>query len=609
MARLTDDTTFQRDELGLLLPRGTRVSSHPAAHENLPLHVGTYITYGDLTHSQRYMDEAGVVDRLALLSVEDCLAALAHIGTRLFSAIGRESWSQTERQLIEELVGGDLGDRILGMLDDSRRWSTAFCEQQLVHLARLVLLHADRRPHDDFRDGALYGEWITCLFGVTDLLDAGLDIEGRDERISWEMRQCHLNHHVDTLPAVALHHELYRVLWPKVTDRAAREADAAFRRHTGISVGDYFAIGHSIFARFILRGREDGSFPGITPEEYFSKVSIQAADWRPFFDLSAGSVDDLRAALKAEEAEFGPTTYGSLTFERTPLARIDAGRYVPLSMNAFQRKVTEGVFHILAEAAEQEGLDRRYYTSAFGAVFQQSVEQTFRRGMAIAADHVEITADVEYGPRRRRRRSSDIILSDAQHPVFIEVVSGPLRAATSTRGDLTTLDADLDRLAVEKARQLDQSIAAFIDGDLQVRGVDPSVVRKVWPVIVASHALPQAPTLLDEIQQRVRRAGWLCHARIAPLTIISAEDLFFCEGFMQQGRSFLGLIRGWKSGPGARGPFKNYLVELGGGQAPASPHFEHRFAEANSGYIARLLGQDTTPDQILEHARASPTDE
>ena len=598
-----DKHGFARNELGLYLPHGARA---PAAQPEWqpPFHVGTYISYSDLTDGTRRMDEAGVVERLKLLSVQDCLAALAHIGTRLFT--GRSSRSTVERRLIQERVGGELGARILAMLDQRER-STAFCEQQLVHLARLAVLHADRRPHDDFSGGALYAEWITCLFGVTDLLDAHLEIESRDQRIGWEIRQHQLNQHDDSVPTIALHHELYRVLWPQLADRPAIEAEAAFRRHTGISIGDYFAIGGTVLAQLVNRGREEDSFPGVCPETFYSEVSIDKAEWRPFFELNARSVDDLGAALEAEEAAYGPTTYGSLTFERTPLAHLGVDGYVPLSMYAFQRRITEGVIHILAEAAEQEGRSRRYYASVFGGVFQQSVEETFRRGMAIASADVQITADVEYGDRRNRRRSSDVILGYERDPLFVEVVSGPLRAATSTRGDLSTLDGDLDRLVVGKAKQLDTSITDFFDGQLEVRGVDPTLVRRAWPVIVTSHSLPRTPTLLEEIEERIRQAGWLCDERVASLTIISAEELFFCEGFMERGSSFIGLLRGWKSGPAALGPFQNYLVELGGGKAPGSTHFERRFAEANADYMTRLLGKAVTGDDVLAHAAVDAT--
>lgn len=62
---------------------------------------------------------------------------------------------------------------------------------------------------------------------------------------------------------------------------------------------------------------------------------------------------------------------------------------------------------------------------------------------------------------------------------------------------------------------------------------------------------------------------------------------------MQKGTSFLAFMRGWKSGPMANAPLKNYLIALGHGHAPGSEHFVRRFAEANVDYINRMLGQQT----------------
>jgi hypothetical protein len=91
--------------------------------------------------------------------------------------------------------------------------------QQLIHLARLVILHGDRRAPDEFNDRNLYAEWVTCLIAVTDLLDAGLMVEDHDERLAWEIRQCELNHHAEQLSTTAIHYELYSMLSPEMLPR------------------------------------------------------------------------------------------------------------------------------------------------------------------------------------------------------------------------------------------------------------------------------------------------------------------------------------------------------------------------------------------------------
>jgi hypothetical protein len=105
--------------------------------------------------------------------------------------------------------------------------------------------------------------------------------------------------------------------------------------------------------------------------------------------------------------------------------------------------------------------------------------------------------------------------------------------------------------------------------------------------------------VIDEVERHVRMEGYLQHERVGRLAIVSSEELFFCEGIMQEGKSFLALIRGWKSGKKANLPLKNHLIELGGGKAPGSKHFERRFAEANAEYISRMLGKQTSVESVL----------
>jgi hypothetical protein len=172
--------------------------------------------------------------------------------------------------------------------------------------------------------------------------------------------------------------------------------------------------------------------------------------------------------------QYGATTYGSLTFERFPLVEAQPGIYLPASVASLQRRITEGVFHVLAEAAEKDGRDRRHYLSAFGIVFQALVERTIRRGEAALPSPTPITVDVPYGTRRKARDSSDVIVADERNPVFIEVISGPLQAATTTRGDVEAFRVDLQRLILGKAKQLNRFIDDFLSNDLKVDGTDPA---------------------------------------------------------------------------------------------------------------------------------------
>ena len=586
---------YVRTELGILIPL---LDDQPAL--TVPS-AEVYVSNRDLGRP-RMLEEA-LVNRLGRLSATDCLVAIAHLSTRLFAQTRPQAAAQLQRELAEQMLGdGELGQAVLNKLAHGIT-TTVFFEQQLVHLARLVILHADRRPRDEFDDGALLEDWASCLIGISDLLDAGLDVNYCEERLSWEIRQCSLNHHEDQLPSSALHYEVYRVIWPELKKGRYEKVEAAFQRHTDLTIGDYFTLGAAVLARLAIRGsREPTILPAITPKEYFSAGKIEESTWQAFFTLVARDLGGLRDEMGKETADFGASTYGALTFERFPLAEIDPGVYVPLSMNSLQRCVSSGVFYLLREAAKKERKDHRTYSSRFGGAFQRSVEQTLRRGVAFSQE-VSIVADEPYGPRTNRRDSSDVILGYERDPVFIEVVSGPLQARTITQGDLGCFSEDANRLVVEKARQLDQCIQAFFDRELEVPGVDPATVAHVWPVIVTSHPFPHRERIIAAVEKQVRKAEYLQGERIGGLAIVSAEELFFCEGFMQQGRTFLSLIRGWKTGAHPDLSFKNHLIEEGHGRAPSSEHLERRFAEFNVENMNRVLGLEEDQETALEEMR------
>jgi hypothetical protein len=594
---------FRRTELGMWVPTPAPAPPGGAIPPELR-NLGTYLTYGDvlaLVGGEGEMSEADLTRRLGRLSAADCLNFIGFLSARLGSSGSPRHGRELQRELIGEVFGSDSDfARVLSEQLDRGEPTVVFCEQQLVHLARLAVLYADPRPADDFAGGEFYEEWLNCLLGVTDLLDLDLEIEDPEERISWELRQCGLNHRDDLLPTIALHHEVYRVLMPEMDRAAAERVGAAFAAHTGMSLADFFMIGAAAQARFTQN-------PGalLKPAEYLASTELTETQWRPFFDLLACDQAALAAELAAEEARYGPTTYGSLSFDRFPLFEREPDVYSLISLPSLSRRTNAGVYHLLAEAAEAEGLERTTHTRSFGLPFQRSVEQALRRGVEASGVPAPIAADVPYGNSPAKMRdSSDVILGYEGYPVFVEVVSGPLRAGTLTRGDRGHFEADLERLVIGKAGQLQTSIEAFLSGELELPGFDPETSRRIWPVIISTYEFPLRQEIARRIEDRLAETGRLQGQRIAPLALISAEELFFCEGMMERGASFLSMISGWKSDPvAASQSLKNHLIERAGGRAPGSAHFDLVAAEAFAEQGRRLFGSDKTAAEILASMR------
>jgi hypothetical protein len=594
-------------ELGLWLPPGAQQAAEETEQRALR-HTGTYLTLSEYMASRGHeveVSEPEIIELLKGLSAADCIGHIAQLSATMEFADGPYFSAAVQRVLIDDVFGieSEAGKAICELLEREEP-TVVICEQQLLHLARLVVLHADPRVPDDFDSKRLYERWVICLLGVNDLLDAGLAIEDPAEQLSWELRQCGVNHHEDQLPVIGVHHEALRVQlrerWPERADKL----EHAFAGHTGMTMADFFILGAAVQARFIGAAKS-GNAPFLDPRTYFAKTKVSEAEWRPLFDLIARDIDGMRTALHEEEERYGPTTYGSLTFERFPLLEGVPGVYAPISMQALQRRVTGGVIHLLSEAGVAEGKGRSTYGSMFGLPFQAVVEETLRRGVAASGVEVPIAADVRYGPSRSSKRdSTDVILGYERNPVFVEVVSGPLRAGTLTRGDLEDFSADVKRLVIDKAEQLETSITDFEEGRLVVEGIDPGMATKIWPVIVTSSSFPHRDRINMAVEERLQESGFLQGERVTTLAIVSAEELFFCEGFMHQGKTLLALISGWKSSPDAAPhSFKNYLIELGEGRAPGSDHFELRFAEAAAEQSKRIFGTEHDPAELLARLR------
>jgi hypothetical protein len=544
-----------------------------------------------ITHSELFgytMAEAEVVEKLSMMSVYDCLWVTSRISCIV------ESGSLSAEQQLETLrrLGLDKGfEKELAAVFASGAVRVLFFPQQLTHLARLAILHADDRPADDFDGGKLIPTYLRCLFGVTDLFDKDL-VQTRVGLIEFVLRQAGTYHTPDLLYVSGRYYELLMKLWPTVI-REQREfaVEEAFHRYTGMSLADYVTLGFGTFAHFMNFGT--GETPEadfvLTPPSWLQNTQITEDRWRPFFDEVASTVGDLRAALRAEDLKYGPTTHRSVTFDRTPLVVFKPGVYIPVSFSSLVRKVTEGPYWILRTRAQEEGLRDEVFTGPFGRVFERFVQDSVVRiGRDAGSREGTVIPEFEYGTKRAPKRTSDVLIAYPEDVVLMEVVGGRMRASTVTRGNISGFNQDFDQLIKKKAKQLDRCIKDLRSGVLPIEGFTVRESTKLWPVLVTPEDFPLLPPTADEIERRLKRIGYLKGA--GRLSVIDADDLAAIEALVARGFTVLELITGWRRGAPDL-PFANYIDQLDDerlGQVGYSKWHEDSF-ERFTGYLADAL--------------------
>ena len=526
-------------------------AEHPASR-----YVRTFLTYTELGGDP--VDEAWIVSRLQKMSAYDCLQAIGRLSCMVDAAplgdpnqqlriMERLGWPQAVRDRVEPILRSNGG-------------RTLFFPQQLVHLSRLAALHADPRPMDNFGKHALVDDFIQCVLGVTELLgEDGVDLELEANQVSWILRQTTINERQDSVAMWARYYDIFVRTWDQVATPEAFDAAAAFEEFASISIPHWLSTGFAFYALFLRYGTLDSEDFFVVPGDGFSETSMQRAEWEAFLELTAVTLEECRARIVAEHERLGPTIYRCQSFEERPLLRVpgDAERIFPLALDSLERHITEGIFWILSDAAMDKSLPREHFTGAFGQVFEEWVQRAFERAIPPIGVQRVHRAKPYAGPDGDVD-STDVIIDYEPDVVFVEVVAKRPQAATLTRGDYASFGQDLEMGILKKAKQLDRNVADFRSGRLVVGGMDPNRITRIFPVILSIEGFPSMPPIPMVIAERIKAKGLLCD--LPSVALVSAEELAAIEAFMEQGVSFLELLRGWKLDSGLAGlPFSNYI--------------------------------------------------
>ena len=566
-------------------------------------HAGVCATSRELDfRSQR--TEKELAEILSGLSAYDCMGMIGRLSAWYYST-PTAAVPQAQAGVAHWLAGWDpqWRERLRGAL---QRGAIVIFPQQLVHLARLVARYADPRPPEEFADREAQRDFLTCLFGVADLFsDADVDLRDRDDRLGWALRHTGVGQRREHLTLWSTYYEVFCRIWPALAEDELPDVDAAFERFTGLSIRKFMAVGMAFSFSFsaVHEGPVGRAWLDIAP--YFSQTKLAAPDIRAFLNVSGTTLDQLRDNLTSEEEKFGRTTFGALAYERTPLLVGPDGRVYLISLESLERRVTEGILHVLAEGAEEEGGRREDYTSPFGNAFQQWAVACFERVNAGFKDPPRLFVDVSYGRKRQAKDTPDVVLRYPRTIVAAEIVSGPMQARSRTHGDLSAFEADLTKLIDKKAEQLTKRIAEILAGEAAEIGLDADEVGIVWPVILTAASFPMRPEIGPVIRARLKDKGFLRDRKIRPVSIITAEEIAAAEGTMSEGTPFVDLLAEWKRNARTGDhPFKTFLIfrERNQRRLPARHHRE-MYAEASEDLVGLVLDPQAVDESLEQTER------
>jgi len=150
--------------------------------------------------------------------------------------------------------------------------------------------------------------------------------------------------------------------------------------------------------------------------------------------------------------------------------------------------------------------------------------------------------------------------------IFIEVTISGIRHNTMLTANFDKIEKEIkqiffsaeNRKSKGKVVQLNGAINSFKKGELNSLGIDPSTIRRIYPILVLQKGIPTIPVVF------ARYCGWIRKKRfirgyLDNFLIIDLEELEMIESIVSQGVQLPDILEQYKSSEYKGWPFKNFL--------------------------------------------------
>jgi hypothetical protein len=471
-----------------------------------------------------------------------------------------------QRYLVERIFPPSVRDLVMPRLAGPAPRAVC-CKQQLLSLMKLTFLNCPSGEGAVLEDnseakGLFYRD---CLLGILDHLNGEAFVRGLENLPSIEARKRKLEELTLRLETLQVQDQ-YRYSLPRYYDLLiglprrsplrempnAVDFAALFTEATALDLSSYFYLALTLishYQRIDFKNRAQ-SWQGILvhPDQWFPS-KVQPPEAQAFWSALSLDTNGFRNALRAEPASMEHLFHNFLVFETKPLYVPEPSRCLPLDLTFFQQKTSSGAFWAIDECLRSTDMGRwDMFRQFFGEVFQCYMSNLLAEAVTSSSRLVpRLFLDLRYG--KPEKRASDAILldfADDVHAVLIDAKGKrPKKISTCIEGNIDSYEEDIEKLAVKAAEQIDRVIADFQRGEFALGHFTYQDIRQFYPLVVAPQSVPQLLLLGQKLEDTVMRTGLLAQPRVAPLQVISIEELEILTGLMaSKGYCLSALLRG-----------------------------------------------------------------
>ena len=288
-------------------------------------------------------------------------------------------------------------------------------------------------------------------------------------------------------------HEDYRYVVARYYDLFARIAPAlngspefmdlshAFQMATGLRLETYLRFGVALLASLHLIAKNNNG-PALLNLETLRAPYHLASAWRKFMAQIMAPVQRYRRAHRMHLGRFRTSEYNFLAAEMTPLLRLNKKVGCCLSLPLVERKFGPAIVHMIGSRLSRRDSSR--FRVFLGRVFEKYVADLCARTFPSL-----FVPGFKYGPGDGLEAGDGWLLYPPA-AVLLEVKSSYLLLETKLTGNIKGFEAYFRNTLLKAASQMTRVIDDFKAEQFQVSGLGPSIIKRIYPVILTLHYLP-----------------------------------------------------------------------------------------------------------------------
>lgn len=343
--------------------------------------------------------------------------------------------------------------------------------------------------------------------------------------------------------------------------------DEFFKNATGgLDLETYFFLGFAILANFIRASRIRPSISDPSLNEgfflmntstYFRKTKAGTGELKSIYREFSADIDYFVTQFDNRKKNSKlDSDYDFFPFICKPLIKL-RDHYCILSSRRFlEEKITAGVYWLIHDYVRDNLPSRKYgdFKRIFGEVFETYIGGILKRIFPTGGPFLikQVFTEKEYYKGKKPYKTSDIMIFYDNEAIFVEATTSQLRIDTVLSGRMSQFQKDLERIIIDKAKQLNRVISDYKQGCFTIPDFPAKTVKKIHPLLVTLKSLPVLPPLWRGIYKvwiginaELKQKNYLQQSYCERLQIISAEELEMLEPLITTGVSLIDVLKRW----------------------------------------------------------------